>query len=89
MQKRQIFKSIALFLVTVNVLFMIGNISPVAVLADVVDDTEAVEEEIDPKHIEFVRRLYAIVTRQMHADNEEKLELAKSLEGGISAAAFL
>ena len=86
MQKRQIIKSIALFLVTVNVLFMIGNVSPVAVLADVVDDTEAVEEEIDPKHIEFVRRLYAIVTRQMHADNEEKLELAKSLEGGISAA---
>ena len=44
------------------------------------------EEEIDEKYYQFVGRLYAIVTRQMHADAEEKTELARSLDGGISAA---
>lgn len=44
------------------------------------------EEDVDPKHYLFVGRLYATVTRQMCADEEEKLELAKKLKGGINAA---
>ena len=44
------------------------------------------EEEIDPKYIQFVTRLYAVVTRQDHADEEEKMELARSLKGGLQAA---
>lgn len=56
------------------------------VLAAPGEETETAEEEIDPKHLQFVGRLYAVVTRQMHADEEEKRELAESLKGGISAA---
>ena len=44
------------------------------------------EEEIDPLYLKFVGRLYAIVTRQDHADEQEKTELAKSLKGGLPAA---
>ena len=54
-----------------------------------VSGEETAEEEIDSKHLQFVGRLYAVVTRQMHADEEEKLKLAKSLDDGIVALAHL
>jgi hypothetical protein len=86
MLKRIALKLITLVLAVVTVLSMAVNAAPVPVIADSFDEDELTEEDIDPKHIQFVGRLYAIVTRQMHADEEEKLKLAKSLDNGISAA---
>ena len=68
----------------VSSVFYFGNSIPVIALDDIPE--VVVDEDIDEKYFQFVGRLYAIVTREMHADEVEKTELARSLSGGISAA---
>ena len=85
MRRNFFVKVISLFLTATTFLFLFYKVAPSYVYADTTDNIEN-EEEIDPKHMQFVVRLYAVVTRQMHADEEEKIRLAQSLDEGISAA---
>ena len=80
MLKNRLFKLFCLLLTVFSVLSFFGSNVPVIALDDA-DTTEDVaeEEDIDPMYFKFVGRLYAIVTRQMHADETEKHDLAKSL----------
>lgn len=85
MYKKHLMKVISLILVTASVLLLSGNVFSSNVLAVTsVEGTD--DEEIDEDHILFVRRLYAVVTRQMHADENEIRDLAKKLDDGISGA---
>ncbi len=69
MLKSRVNKVICMLLAAVSTLFVFND--GIAVYAfDDAADTEIIEEDIDPKHIEFVTRLYAIVTRQDHADEQ-------------------
>ncbi|MBR3248064.1 MAG: L,D-transpeptidase family protein [Clostridiales bacterium] len=86
MNKNSFCKVFSIFLITVLTVCAFNTGLSVPVMAASGDEAETAEEEIDPRHLQFVGRLYAVVTRQMHADEEEKLELARSLKGGISAA---
>lgn len=87
MSKNRFLKLICLFLTVFSVLSVFSSSVPVIALDDAsTADESAEEEDIDPMYFKFVGRLYAIVTRQMHADESEKHDLAKSLKGGISAA---
>ncbi len=85
MYKKHLLKVISFILVTASVLLLSGNAFSSNVLAvTFVEGTDY--EEIDEDHILFVRRLYAVVTRQMHADEDEIRNLAKKLDDGISGA---
>ena len=75
MRRNFFVKVISLFLTATTFLFLFYKVAPSYVYADTTDNIEN-EEEIDPKHMQFVIRLYAVVTRQMHADEEEKIRLA-------------
>ena len=87
MRNNRFLKLIALILTAATSLLLFYSGYKVPVLADTNDKAGTSEEEaIDPKHLQFVGRLYAVVTRQMHADEEEKIRLAQSLDEGISAA---
>ena len=82
------FLKIVCFILCMSAVFCLfdgAKVSPV-LADDSVENGAAEDEDIDPLYFRFVGRLYAIVTRQMHADEDEKYELAKSLKGGISAA---
>ena len=82
--KNRLIKLICLVMAAVSSVFYFGNSIPVIALDDIPE--VVVDEDIDEKYFQFVGRLYAIVTREMHADEVEKTELARSLSGGISAA---
>jgi len=87
MLKKLLRKCICLLLTAVSTVVIFSDGVVVSALDGEVENQEVVaEEDIDPKHIQFVTRLYAIVTRQDHADEQEKLELATSLKGGLQAA---
>lgn len=87
MIRNRLKKSVCLVLLMSAVFCLFDGSGFVSVSADTTGDTVSLEdEEIDAGHILFVRRLYAVVTRQMHADEEEIYKLARSLDGGISAA---
>ena len=86
MIKRGILKLISL--ITTVSLCLLFNEGLTVTADDSITGTETCvdEENIDPLYLKFVGRLYAIVTRQDHADEQEKLELARSLKGGLPAA---
>ena len=86
MIKRPLLKIISLVVSVSLCLYMAEelNVSADDYVSETVEYSE--DEEIDPLYLKFVGRLYAIVTRQDHADEEEKKELARSLKGGLPAA---
>ena len=87
MMKNCFYRIISLVLVIAAVFCLLEGSIDSSVSADITDDAGTSEqEEIDAKYILFVRRLYSIVLRQMHADEDEIEDLAKSLDDGISAA---
>jgi len=86
MSIRHLNRLFSLFLATVMAFGVFSVCFSVPVMAAPDEGELQTEDEIDPKHLQFVGRLYAVVTRQMHADEEEKRALARSLDDGISAA---
>ncbi len=86
MKKALLLKIACLVMTAVSVFCFSMPGDGAGVVAATPEAYEVTEEEIDEMYFKFVGRLYAIVTRQMHADEEEKTELARSLDGGISAA---
>lgn len=87
MIKNLVSKCICLLLTAVSTMVIFSDGVIVSAVGSESNDQNVVaEEDIDPKHIQFVTRLYAIVTRQDHADEQEKMELAASLTGGLQAA---
>ena len=87
MMKNCFYRIVSLVLVIAAVFCLLEGSIDSSVSADITDDAGTSEqEEIDAKYILFVRRLYSIVLRQMHADEDEIEDLAKSLDDGISAA---
>ena len=87
MMKNCFYRIISLIMVIAAVFCLLEGSTDSNVSADITDDAGVSEqEEVDTKYILFVRRLYSIVLRQMHAEEEEIEDLAKSLDDGISAA---
>ena len=86
MIKTRLIRIICLVVAFTSVFCLFDGFTSTPVVADTVDDIEVLDEEVDPKHYQFVGRLYSIILRKDNCDPAEKEKLARKLKGGITEA---
>ena len=72
MIKTRLIRIICLVVAFTSVFCLFDGFTSTPVVADTVDDIEVLEEEVDPKHYQFVGRLYSIILRKDNCDPAEK-----------------
>ena len=80
MIKTRLIRIICLVVAFTSVFCLFDGFASTPVVADTVDDIEVLDEEVDPKHYQFVGRLYSIILRKDNCDPAEKEKLARKLD---------
>ena len=79
MIKTRLIRIICLVVAFTSVFCLFDGFTSTPVVADTVDDIEVLDEKVDPKHYQFVGRLYSIILRKDNCDPAEKEKLARKL----------